>query len=136
MKKLKFPKLVVAGLIEKEGKYLLIKELLESKHEFWIIPGGKVDFGESLEEAVSREIKEEVGLTAKKLEFLDFHEAIFPNFGYHTIIFFFKVTVIDFNLTLEKQILEADFFTPNQIKKLNLASSAKWLFDNLGSVYF
>ena len=71
------PKIVVAAVIEKDGKYLLIKEKLSDGIEKWIVPGGKVEFGEKLEDAVKREIKEETNLDIEILEFLDFYEAVF-----------------------------------------------------------
>lgn len=57
-------KLVVVALITNdEGKILLQKrhdERFLDAHEKWEFPGGKVDFGESPEEAIVRECKEEI----------------------------------------------------------------------------
>lgn len=52
----------VHAFIEHEGKYLFIKQVVLGKHEFWDIPGGKVDFGESPYDTLKREVKEEVNL--------------------------------------------------------------------------
>jgi len=48
------------------------KEILLEKHKkrtpwygYWILPGGKLEMGESLENCVKREIKEEVGIDVK-----------------------------------------------------------------------
>ena len=71
--------------------------------ETWIIPGGGVDFGESLEEAVKREIKEELGVEIKIIKFIKFHEAIFTKFNYHTVIFFFLTEALNENFKLEKR---------------------------------
>src|SRR5687768_11540627 len=64
------PKLVVAVLARHKNKFLLAKEILEGGNEYWIVPGGKVEFGESIEEAARREILEETGIKADKLSFL------------------------------------------------------------------
>ncbi|MDO8498632.1 MAG: NUDIX hydrolase [bacterium] len=128
----KRPRVVVSVVAKKDGKFLLIKEKLEDEKEYWIVPGGGVRFGESLEQAALRELKEEVGLELKNLKLINHHQAIFPNFDYHTIIFFFLAeTEGKPKLSKkEKKILEASFFSPEEIPNLQLVSSAKWLFDN------
>ena len=51
----------VAGLVVKEGKILLAHH--EKAGEFyWVVPGGHVQFGETLSEALEREIREETSL--------------------------------------------------------------------------
>lgn len=52
----------VAGIIEIEGKVLLIKRAHEPKIGYFDLPGGFVDYKESFEEALRREIKEECNL--------------------------------------------------------------------------
>lgn len=126
---LKSPRLVVAGLVKKGKKYLLIKEKLESGRDIWIVPGGGVDFGESLEQAVLREIKEELGIDSKIIKQLGINEAIFPNYNYHTVIFFFLLKPLSDAFKLEEKIIKAEFFTLDEIKNLDLVESARWLFE-------
>lgn len=117
----------MSALIKKGNKFLLVKEKLENNIEMWIVPGGGVDFGESLEEAVTREVKEELGTDIKIIKFLKFHEAIFTQYNYHSMIFFFLVKVINEKFKLERKILDVKFFTQKQMKKIQLVDSAKWL---------
>lgn len=57
----KDPSVVVGGLIINiEGKVLLCKSY--KWNNLWTIPGGHIEYGESIEEAIKREVKEEVGL--------------------------------------------------------------------------
>ena len=128
----KLPKVIVAALIEKDNRYLLIKELLDNGKEQWILPGGTVEFGESMMDAVKREIKEETNLDIDVKKFIEFKEAIYPKAGYHTIIFFFHATPVNGNLKLESKALAGKFFSKDEIKKLNLVESADWLFEKYG----
>ena len=51
---------VVAGIIYKNNKFLIAqRNLKKSQGGFWEFPGGKVEAGETCEEALKREIKEE-----------------------------------------------------------------------------
>ena len=54
-------KVIVGGIIEKEGKYLLVQEAKKKCYEKWNFPAGHLDFNESLEQGAIREIKEETG---------------------------------------------------------------------------
>lgn len=130
VKKVKAPRLVVAGLVIKNGKYLLVKEKLGDGKEYWIVPGGGVEFGESLEQAIIREMKEETNLDVYNVEFLNFKEAIFPSHNYHTVIFFFKLKVKKVDMKLEDQVLDAQFFTKSELKNILLVESAEWLFNS------
>ncbi len=125
----KLPKVIVAGLIEKDGKVLLAKEVLENKQEYWLVPGGHVEFGESMVDAVKREIKEETNLDVEIVKLLDFKEVIVTKHDYHTVIFFFLVRALNESMKLPKEILEAKFFAKEDIKNLNLIDSAKWILD-------
>ncbi len=51
---------VVAGIIYKENRFLIAqRNLKKSQGGFWEFPGGKVEKGETYEDALKREIKEE-----------------------------------------------------------------------------
>ncbi len=60
---LRNPFLTVDAIIETEGGIILIKR--KNPPPGWSIPGGFVDYGETLEDAVIREAKEETGLDIK-----------------------------------------------------------------------
>jgi 8-oxo-dGTP diphosphatase len=53
---------VVSGcILEKDSKYLLVQEKLEKVYGLWNLPAGKVDIGETIEQAAVREVFEETG---------------------------------------------------------------------------
>lgn len=60
-------------ILNNQGDVLLVKS---PKWQKWIICGGHVEPGESLEQAVIRETKEELGIEIKIIDFLRFKEEI------------------------------------------------------------
>lgn len=62
-----FYRVSVKGLIVVDGKILLMKEI-EQKSGKWELPGGGLDFGEEIHEALKREIEEEMGVKVKSIE--------------------------------------------------------------------
>jgi ADP-ribose pyrophosphatase YjhB (NUDIX family) len=56
------PQLAVSAVIFRDGKMLLLKRAKSPGHGFWSLPGGRVEFGESLHIALAREVDEEAGL--------------------------------------------------------------------------
>jgi len=56
---------VVAALITRDSKLLVCQRKRGDSHELqWEFPGGKVEAGESLSEALLRELREELGISA------------------------------------------------------------------------
>ena len=54
--------IIVGGVLEKDGKYLLVQEAQEKCYGKWNLPAGHLDPNETIFEAAKREIKEESGL--------------------------------------------------------------------------
>ena len=61
----------VGAVIVSEGKILLEKRKNEPSRGKWTIPGGLVDLGESIEQAVIRETKEETCLDVENPRLID-----------------------------------------------------------------
>lgn len=53
---------IVGGVIERAGKYLLIQEAKASCRGKWNFPAGHLDPGETLTEGMQREVAEESGM--------------------------------------------------------------------------
>lgn len=74
---------VVAAIIENQGKYLCAQKGA-FKYDYiaykWEFPGGKVELGESLEQAIEREIHEELHINVKAGELLTTVEHQYPDF--------------------------------------------------------
>lgn len=66
----------VGGVLVHEGKVLLIRRGKEPLKGRWVVPGGTVELGESLEAALVREMEEETGLIVRPLELLTVFDRI------------------------------------------------------------
>ena len=94
-------------LIEHEGKLLLNTGYDKVKNiSFYRIIGGSINFGEKSEEALKREIKEELGCEIKNLRFLTVIENIFKYEGKdrHEISFVYKGDLLDRKIYEQKEI--------------------------------
>ena len=56
------PRIRVSAVLRREGRTLLIRQEKPGK-EYWMLPGGGVDVGETLLQALKRELAEECGIT-------------------------------------------------------------------------
>jgi len=76
------------------GKILLVPHYETDAGAIRTVPGGKIEFGESLQEAAVREFFEETGLQTKVMGLLHVSEVILPERPYHSITISFsgKVT--------------------------------------------
>lgn len=68
---------VVIGIVDKDGKILMIKRAKKEGDLVWAFPGGKVEDGETKEQACIREVFEETGINIQIKQILG--ERIHPN---------------------------------------------------------
>ena len=72
---------VVAGVIYKDNKFLIAqRNLKKSQGGLWEFPGGKIETNETIEEAIIREIKEELDTDINVGDLIDTIEYDYPNF--------------------------------------------------------
>lgn len=75
MKKKKRSFSILGFIVNKKGEVLLTQRnepKYKKWHKFWQFPGGEIEFGETPEETLVREIKEEIGVTVKVERLLPF----------------------------------------------------------------
>jgi 8-oxo-dGTP diphosphatase len=83
---------VVAAIIEREGRILIGQRQAEQSHPLkWEFPGGKVEPGESPEQALTRELEEELALRNARGPEITRYEYTYP--GKNPImLIFYRVT--------------------------------------------
>lgn len=72
------PELAVSAAIFRHGKILLVRRAGAPAKGLWTLPGGRVEVGETLVEAVRREVLEETGLTIDVIGLAGYRESILP----------------------------------------------------------
>ncbi len=77
------PQLAVSAGIFRDGKILLVRRAREPAKGIYTFPGGRVEFGESLTEALAREVREETGLAIEIVGLIGYREAPPPRTGGH-----------------------------------------------------
>ena len=108
-----------AVLCVKDGKILLVKQFrYPYKEEVWEIPAGKINDGETPEQTAIRELEEEAGLIATKIEKMF---DIYPTPAYTTEIIriYHALEVKKGKVNLDQdEVLSAHWFTKGQIKQM------------------
>jgi len=87
-----YPEPTVGALIfNSQGKLFLMKS--HKWHGKYVVPGGHIELGETLRDALQREVKEETNLDVSEIEFLCHQEFIYdPNFWKRRHYIFFDFT--------------------------------------------
>jgi 8-oxo-dGTP diphosphatase len=70
------PFLAVSAAIVRDGKILVVRRARPPAHGVYTLPGGVVEVGETLKEAVAREIREETGMTIEPVALAGFRETV------------------------------------------------------------
>lgn len=86
-----------AMIFNNKGELFLSKRSQGAKNErgCWETPGGSVDFGETLEQAAKREIKEEYGVDIEIIEQFPTTDHVIPNENQHWVATTFLAKVKD-----------------------------------------
>ncbi|MBI4744869.1 MAG: NUDIX hydrolase [Actinobacteria bacterium] len=119
---------VRAGVVLlKEDSILLVQHAKEDK-EYWLLPGGGLDFGEIAEDAAKREVKEECGFDISVVKLLFVSEAISPDGKRHilNLTFLGEITGGELGVVCyDKRIKDIMFMPLSQIDNIKLYPNFK-----------
>lgn len=111
----------VGGIAFLEGRILLVTHRKNGK-EYWVVPGGRAEWGETAMDAVIREFREELNLKIKIIDFLFYTESLPPSYPYHTLNLFFLVKPMNRNIVMEQHSIlgKCGTFARQDIRKIML----------------
>ena len=111
-----------------ERRVLLIRRGTAPLLGEWSLPGGVLECGETLREAVVREAHEETGLQVESGEMLGVYERVIRgdegSVRYHYVLIDFLCRPIGGNLTAGSDAADVRWFTRGELPALNLAFDA------------
>jgi 8-oxo-dGTP diphosphatase len=73
------PILGVGAIVEDSGRVLLVERGQEPLRGVWSLPGGVVEVGERLTDAIRREVREETGLDIEPVSLAEVFERVMPD---------------------------------------------------------
>jgi mutator protein MutT len=117
----------VGGVLIHDGRVLLIRRGKEPLRGRWIVPGGTVELGETLEEALVREMREETGLQVRGGELLSILDRIHREGGevlYHYVIVDYLCELVGGTLQAGSDAEEAAFVAPGDLASYGIPQEA------------
>ena len=119
---------VVAAIIINNGKVFAIQRGYGEFKDSWEFPGGKIEIGETPEQALVREIQEELDTQINVKEKIDTVEYDYPNF--HLSMDCFICNVIKGNLIL-KEHESAKWLTKDELYSVDWLPADKGLIEKI-----
>ena len=127
------PLVGTGALILRDGKLLLVKRGAQPGFGKWSVPGGLVELGEKVQDAMVREVKEEVGFDVEAVKLTDVVDTItLDNNGrvqYHFVVVNFFARIVGGELKTATDILEARWVPLDEVEKVNLTASFRAFFE-------
>ncbi len=120
------PVLVTAAIIRDGGRILIARRKISDSPESgkWEFPGGKVEFGESPQACLVREIREELNLEIDVGEIYDVGSQVYLNREkpFHVILLFFNCRVLGGELRL-LDAADATWVTSSKLAEFDFAQA-------------
>ena len=124
---------VVAALIERDGKLLVCRRPPDkARGLLWEFAGGKVEAGETKEEALRRECREELGITVAVGEVFTEVTHVYPDITVHLTLFNARIA------EGEPQLLEHNdlrWTTPDEIDSYDFCPSDEAILNKIKQRY-
>jgi 8-oxo-dGTP diphosphatase len=127
-----YPQLAVSAAIFRDDKVLLVRRAKSPADGLYSLPGGRVEFGESLHTALHREVDEETGLRIEIAGLAGWREVL-PGTGRgHYLIMSFAARWIGQEPRLNSEHDDFKWLTPNRLGDLRVTVGLQEVIDAAG----
>jgi 8-oxo-dGTP diphosphatase len=116
------PYLAVSAAIFRAGRVLIVRRGVPPMQGIYTLPGGGVELGETLEQAVMREVREETGLAIEPLSLAGYRQVIARDsegkIERHFVILPFAARYLAGEISLNAELAEAKWLLPAELSGL------------------
>jgi 8-oxo-dGTP diphosphatase len=116
------PYLAVSAAIFRDGRVLIVRRARPPAHGLYTLPGGVVELGETLEQALLREIREETGLAIEVVGLAGYRQVVGRDAAgrieRHFVILPFAARSSGGQITLNEELAEARWLKPSELAGL------------------
>jgi ADP-ribose pyrophosphatase YjhB (NUDIX family) len=111
----------VSVVVIDDRKILLVRHR-KGNRQYWVLPGGRLEYGETFHECGVRELREETGLDVEIEDFLFLSEAIAPDRSRHIVNIYLRAKVVGGTMRVgnEPVLAGVDFIPLDQLAHITL----------------
>lgn len=109
--------MTVDGIVLKGDKVLLTRREIYPFQGYWVLPGGHVEYGEKVEEAIRREMKEELGVSVKIKKLVGVYSDPKRDPRYHSVSVAFFLEKGKGKIRLSYEASKFKYFPLNKLPK-------------------
>ncbi|HEX3033996.1 MAG TPA: NUDIX hydrolase [Thermodesulfobacteriota bacterium] len=121
-------------IITDDGKVVLVKRSFDPYKDHWALPGGMVDYGETVEDAVIREAKEETGFDIKIEKLVGVYSDPKRDPRGHFVSVCFLTKVGGGELKISEETKEVKLFSKEGLKYLKFAFDHEKILRDVGFI--
>jgi 8-oxo-dGTP diphosphatase len=124
---------VVAAIVDEEGRVLLTRRRIPPFLGMWVMPGGKVDLGEPILDALKREVHEEVGLEVEVQGLVDVFEHLTPGEeNCHFVILYYRCRPLYCDVVAnEREVSEVAWVPREELAGYELPAGARFILGRI-----
>ncbi len=116
----------VVAILEQDRRILLVQRAVEPGKGAWCLPGGFIELGETVPDAIVREVKEETGLECRPFELLDVCSDLGGFYG-DILVVCYRAEIVAGETNAGDDASALDFFQAGSVPRLAFQCHRRFL---------